>query len=132
MTESIDKPDLQAATSPGASVAGLPFLAVLATTLAMALAAIGGGALAYCDSGGGALLWVIYLALLMPVGAMLNAPVECALAVVIYVAIVFAISRWSRLKLTLGMALTAIVCSAVLSAAVTWFLSDVRHACRIG
>lgn len=132
MTESIHKPDPQSTANPSSGRTGASFIAIVATTLAMALAAIGGGALAYCDSGGGALLWVIYLAVLVPAGAMLNASVECALAVAIYAAIVFAISRWSRLKLTLGVALTAIACSAVLSAAVTWFLSDVRHACRIG
>ena len=134
MNESINKAEdgtLHSRIDRECAAIGPRIAVVTITTIAMALAAVIGGASAYCDSVGGTLFWVLYLTLVMPFQAMLHVPVEFAMALAGYGATVFAISRWSSFRLRFGVAVLAIVSSAIASGVITWFLTDIPGVCTV-
>lgn len=103
-------------------------LAVAAILIAMALAALLGGSLAYCDGGVGlALLWAGILAFVIGGQAAYSAPGEFALAVVACVAAVLAIAKWSPVRPSLRVLIVAVVVSGTAGWIVTALANGFEH-----
>ncbi|MBN3813434.1 hypothetical protein [Paraburkholderia sp. Ac-20347] len=101
-------------------------LAVGAALIAMALAAIAGGCIAYCD-GTWALFWAVFMPPVIVFQAFAEWPVASPFILVACVAGVAAIAKWSPIRPGIGVALAGIVLSAGASWIVTGLMTDFAH-----
>ncbi len=93
----------------------------------MALGAVVGGASAYCDSIGGAMLGTLFFALGIPIEALVRWPGEFVLGLLGYVAVILIVAKLSGLKLCVRIVVPAILGSAGLSWVVTSMINNFGH-----
>ncbi|MFP3709983.1 hypothetical protein SB783_38900 [Paraburkholderia sp. SIMBA_009] len=93
----------------------------------MALGAVVGGASAYCDGIGGAMLGTLFFALGIPIEALVRWPAEFVLGLLGYVAVVLIVTKLSRLKLGVRIVTPAILGSAALSWLATSMVKNFGH-----
>lgn len=99
--------------------------------IAMALAAIFGGCIAYCDSHW-ALFWAVFMPPIVVLQAFADWPVASPFVVVACVAAVSAIAKWSPIRPGVGVALAGIALSAATSWLVTGLVTGFVHSsCRL-
>lgn len=97
----------------------------------MALAAIFGGCIAYCDSHW-ALFWAVFMPPIVVLQAFADWPVASPFVVVACVAAVSAIAKWSPIRPGVGVALAGIALSAATSWLVTGLVTGFVHSsCRL-
>ncbi|WP_321920540.1 hypothetical protein [Paraburkholderia tropica] len=101
-------------------------VAVGAILIAMALAAIAGGCIAYCD-GTWALFWAVFMPPVIVFQAFAEWPVASPFILVACVAGIAAIAKWSPIRPGIRVALAGIVLCAGASWIVTGFVTDFAH-----
>lgn len=128
MNEPIDKAERAARDAPVRGPRGNVWsvLAVGAILIAMALAAIAGGCIAYCD-GTWALFWAVFMPPVIVFQAFAEWPIESPFILVACVAGVAAIAKWSPIRPGIRVALAGIVLCAGASWIVTGFVTDFAH-----
>lgn len=93
----------------------------------MGLGAVVGGATAYCDGIGGAMLGMLFFALGIPIEALMRSPGEFVLGLLGYIAVVLIVAKLSPLKLGARIVVPAILFSAALSWLATSVVNHFGH-----